>query len=391
VAKGDGRPAQVQNWTLETQTELLPDLILTVGYLGERGTHLRSLVYWENSLNPAYFALGDTLYQPVQSAAGAAAGIQTPFPNFFNVTNGQVGQALEPHPAYGYINNDSYLQNRGQSTYNAMEVKLDRKFRNGLNLLVGYTYSKTFTDADSIQPFFATVLSQGGTQNPYNLKAERAVSEQDVPNNFVASYLYELPVGKGKKFLGSSNKIVDTLVGGYRVGGVLRYLSGQPVAFFGAQGVPYFDGGIRFSRAVGNSLVTPAAKSGHYNPYAFKTNASQGLTLDQANPTAVFSRDAFIDVNDALHRGSGPYRFGDMPRNTTEYRTPGFANEDMNLNKHIPIREGISADLRWEVFNVFNRHVFNKPDTGVNDTNFGQIGGLIDGPRNMQIVLKIRY
>jgi hypothetical protein len=104
VAKTDGRPANVQNFSLEVQTQLLPDLILTVGYLGERGTHLRSLVYWENSLNPAYFGLGNTLYQPLQSAAGTASGVPTPFANFFNVTNGQVGQALLPHPAYGYIN-----------------------------------------------------------------------------------------------------------------------------------------------------------------------------------------------------------------------------------------------------------------------------------------------
>ncbi len=397
VAKGDGRPANVQNFSLEVQQQLLPDLILTIGYLGERGTHLRSLVYWENSLNPAYFGLGNTLYQPLQSAAGIASGVPTPFANFFNVTNGQVGQALLPHPAYGYINNDSYLQNRGQSTYNAMEVKLDRKFRNGLNLLVGYTFSKTFTDADSIQPFFATVLSQGGTQNPYNLKAERSVSEQDVPSNFVASYLYELPVGKGKHFLGNSNRLVDTLIGGYRIGGVARYVSGQPIAFFGAQGVPYFDGGIRFSRAVGNSLKTPAAKSGSYNPLAFcaygSTTCSNpcppGTTC--ANPTAYFSGQAFIDMNDAAHRGSGAYRFGDMPRNDTEVRTPGFANEDMNLNKHFAIHENIAADLRWEVFNVFNRHVFNKPDSGVYDTNFGQVNSLIDGPRSMQLVLKIRY
>jgi Carboxypeptidase regulatory-like domain/TonB dependent receptor len=387
LAKTDGRPASVQNWTLETQTQLLPDLILTVGYLGERGTHLRSLVYWENSLNPAYFALGDTLYQPVQSAAGAAAGIQTPFPNFFNVTNGQVGQALEPHPAYGYINNDSYLQNRGQSTYNAMEVKVDRKFRNGLNLLAGYTYSKTFTDADSIQPYFATVLAQSGTQNPYNLKAERSVSEQDVTNNFVASYLYELPVGKGKKFVGNSNKIIDTIVGGYRIGGVLRYVSGQPVGFFGAQGVPYFDGGIRFSRAVGNTLLTPAAKSGHYNPFNFTAN----YNTNNVNPSAFFSRDAFIDVNDATHRGSGPYSFGNLPRNDTEWRTNGYAQEDMNLNKHFNIHEQIAADLRWEVFNVFNRHGFGKPDSGVNDTTFGWVNSLNDLPRNMQLVLKIRY
>jgi hypothetical protein len=387
VAKTDGHPSQVQNWTLETQTELAPDLILTIGYLGERGTHLRSLVFWENSLNPAYFGLGDTLYQPVQSAAGAAAGIQAPFANFFNVTNGQVGQALLPFPQYGYINNDSYLQNRGQSTYNAMEAKLERKFRNGLNLLASYTFSKTFTDADSIQPYFATVLGQGGTQNPYNLKGERALSTQDVPNNFVASYLYELPVGKGKHLLGDSNKVVSALVSGYRVGGVLRYLNGQPISFFGAQGIPYFDGAPRFDRAPGTSIKTPAALSGHYNPFAFVQN----YDTNNVNPTSYFNRAAFIDVNDAIHRGSGPYRFGNMPRNTGEVRTDSYANEDMNLNRHFAIHDEISADLRWEVFNVFNRHGFGKPDSGVNDTNFGQISYLNDGPRSMQVVLKIRY
>ncbi len=386
VAKTDGRPATVQNFTLEVEQLLAPDLILTLGFLGERGTHLRSLVYWENSLNPAYFGLGNTLYQPLQSNAGATSGVTAPFANFFQVTNGLVGQALLPHPQFGYINNDSYLQNRGQSTYNAMIVKLDRKFRNGLNLLLSYTWSKTFTDADSIQPYFQVVQSQGGTQNPYDLKAERAVSTEDVPTNFVASYLYELPVGRGKKFLGNSNRFVDALIGGYRIGGVDRYLSGQPISFFGAQGIPFFDGGIRYSRAQGQDFQTAAAHSGHYNPLAFKSVGTVGN-----NPTAFFNRAAFIDVNDATHRGNGAYGFGNLPRNTPESRTPAYFNEDANINKHIAIHDQISADLRLEAFNVLNRHVFGKPDSGVADINFGQISGLNGAPRSMQIVLKIRY
>jgi hypothetical protein len=386
VAKTDGHPATVQNFTLETEQQLAPDLILTLGFLGERGTHLRSLVYWENSLNPAYFGLGNTLYQPLQSTAGATSGVATPFPNFFQVTNGQVGQALLPHPQYGYINNDSYLQDRGQSTYNAMIVKLDRKFRNGLNLLISYTWSKTFTDADSIQPYFQVVQSQGGTQNPYNLKAERAVSTEDVPTNFVASYLYDLPIGRGKKFFGSSNRFVDALIGGYRIGGVDRYLSGQPISFFGAQGIPYFDGGIRYSRTPGQDFQTPAAHSGHYNPLSYVSVGTAGY-----NATSFFNRNAFIDVNDATHRGSGPYQFGNLPRNTPDSRTPAYFNEDANINKHFTIHDQVSADLRLEAFNVLNRHGFGKPDSGVADINFGQITSLNDAPRSMQVVLKIHY
>jgi hypothetical protein len=388
VGKGDGKPAMVQNFTLDWQTELAPDLILSIAYLGERGTRLRSLVYWENSLNPAYFGLGDALTAQLQSPQGQATGVPTPYANFFASNQDlTVGHALLPFPQYEYINNDSYLQNRGQSTYNAFTAKLDRKFRNGLNLLASYTWSKTFTDADSIQPFYSTVQAQSGTQNPYNLKGERSLSIADVPNNFVVSYLYELPVGKGKRFLGNSNRVVNAVIGNFRVGGVQRYLSGQPIGFFGAAGVPYFDGAPRFDRAVGVPITTPAARSAHYNPLAFQS-VTTGKTF---NPTAFWNPNAFVDVNDFAHRGTGAFRFGDMPRNDAEVRTRPYLNEDLNLNKHFPIHEQISADLRLDVFNAFNRHVFAKPDSGVYDLNFGQITGLNDGPRSMQIMFKIRY
>jgi hypothetical protein len=394
IEKGDGRPGMVQNWVLETQTQLAPDLNLTIGYLGERGTRLRSLVFWANSLNPAYFGLGNTIYQPLQSAAGAASGVPTPYANFFQLTNGLVGQALLPFPQYGYLNNDSYLQDRGQSTYNAMEVKLERKFRNGLNLLLSYTWSREYTDADSAQPYQQLDQCQCGTQNPYNLKAERSLSIADVPTNFVVSYLYELPIGKGKRFLGNSNRLVNALVGGYRIGGIDRYLSGQPISFFGAQGVPYFDGGIRFNRNSPNPIETAAAASGHYNPFGYVSNPAacqSAVSTTCTNPTSFFSGQAFIDVNDAAHRGAGAYQFGNMPRTTAEVRTPAYFNEDANINKHIPIRGLVSADLRLEAFNVLNRHGFAKPDSGVFDLNFGQVTGLNDGPRSMQLLLKVRF
>jgi hypothetical protein len=399
IHKSDGRPAMVQNFVLETQTQLAPDLILTLGYLGERGTRLRSLVHWDNEIDPAYFALGNTLYQPLNSTVGANSGVRQPYANFYQITNGLVGQALLPFPQYGYLNNDSYLQDQGQSTYNAMEVKLDRKFRNGLNLLVSYTWSKTFTDADSIQPYQQLDQCQCGTQNPFNLKAERSLSIADVPSNFVASYLYELPIGKGKRFFGNSNRIVDALIGGYRIGGIDRYLSGQPISFFGAQGIPYFDGGIRFDRHNGNQILTPAVLGHHYNPFNFCASGSTTCSNPCAaanstnctNPTAFFSGQAFIDRNDSQHRGAGAYSFGDMPRTTGEVRTPAYFNEDANINKHIPIHGLISSDLRLEVFNVFNRHGFAKPDSGVFDLNFGQVTGLNDSPRSMQLLLKVRF
>jgi hypothetical protein len=398
VLPTDGHPGTVQNFSLEFQTQLAPDLILSTGFLGERGTHLRGLTFWPNSLNPGYFALGNLLYQPITSPAAQAAGIPIPFPNFINVTGGNdlVGQALEPFPQMGYLNNDSYLQNRGQSTYDALEVKLERKFRNGLNLLMSYTWSKTLTDADSIQPYYATVLGQGGTQNPYDLKAEKVVSTQDVPQNFVVSYLYELPIGKGKKFLGNSNKFVNALVGGYRFGGIQRYLSGQPVSFYGATGVGYFDGGIRYDLVQGQSFRTPAA-NGHYNPLSFcpTGNNIPGCNSPYiTNPTAFWNGAKFYNENGSVGQPGGPtsFTFGDDSRNDSLARQAKYLNEDMNISKHFNVVEGVGADLQFAVFDVFNRHGWAKPNTDVATPQyFGEITGLNEGPRSAQLVLHIRF
>ena len=373
-----GRPANVQNFSFETQTEIARDLIFTIGFLGERGTHLKALLHYPNDAPLSALALGNVLLDTANSPQAVAAGVKVPYANFFTTwPGGLTEQALRPFPQYGYINTDSYLQDTGQSTYDALEVKLERRFHSGLTLLSSYTWSKTITDADSIQPYYSTVLGQGGTQNPYDLKAEKSVSTQDVPNNFVVSYLYDLPVGRGKTFLSHTPRAVDAVVGHWRIGGIQRYLSGQPISIFGAGGIPGFDNGIRYNQ-VGNPLQIP--NYGHYNPFTYAGPTSAG---------SVFNKAAFMDPN--ANRGDGAFMFGTMPRNSSDIRTPGFVNEDFNVSKTFPIREEINAEFRVEAFDAFNRHVFAKPDSGVQDTNFGQITGLTNGPRNLQVVLKIHY
>ncbi len=80
----------------------------------------------------------------------------------------------------------------------ALEAKLEQRFHNGLNILASYTFSKTLTDADVIQPYWSTLQNGGAVQDPENLRGEKAVSSEDVPNNFVVSYIYELPDRTGQ-------------------------------------------------------------------------------------------------------------------------------------------------------------------------------------------------
>jgi len=246
----------VQNWSLEVEHQLAPDLILSVGYVGQHATHLRSSLAQTNNLNPKFFSIGNNLNAPINSATATALGINPPFPQFETLYNpGTISQALRPFPQYQSINTDCCLENLGQSTYNALLAKVERRFHNGLNLLASYTYSKTLTDADSALPAFVTFSGGGSVQNSYNLKNEKSLSYQDIPHTFVISYIYELPVGKGKKLLNKGG-VIDKVVGGWQIGGVQRYQSGQPTAFGCATGIPSYDGCVRYDRVAGQPLLS---------------------------------------------------------------------------------------------------------------------------------------
>ncbi|HTW61988.1 MAG TPA: carboxypeptidase-like regulatory domain-containing protein [Terracidiphilus sp.] len=386
VAPTYGRPAMVLTWTLENQYQVARDLFFTLGYLGMHSTRLHGLIDYPNDMPLSGLAYGTALNQPVISNT---VGVNIPYANFYNTwgTGVTVEQALRPFPQYGYINTDSYIQNVGQSTYNAMEAKLERRFHNGLNVLASYTFSKTLTDADAIQPYYSTLQSQGGTQNPYDHKAEKAVSNQDIPNNFVVSYIYELPVGRGKQFAGSASAPVNAVIGGWRVSGVQRYLSGQPISFFGANGIPGFDNGIRPNRVAGQ----PARRSGPFNPFAFSNTGTTGYNSSSgACTTGYWNCAAFKDPN-PTPGVNVPYVFGDMPRNSADIRSFPFYDEDISISKIIPIHESIQAEFSGQMFDAFNRHAFNKPDSGVQDTTFGQVSSTLLGPRNVQFMLRITY
>lgn len=383
-----GRPAKVETWTLENQFEINPYTYLSVGYLGMHSTRLHGLLNFPNDIPEKDLALGTCLLQDNETPAAGCQSAPVPYASFYNEWGPfvQTQQALRPFPQYGYINQDSYLQNDGQASYEGLTVKLQRRFHNGLNVLASYTFSKTMTDADAIQPFYSTLQNQGGTQNPYNLKAEKAVSNEDIPNNFVISYLYDLPIGHGRQFLAHTPKVVNAVISGWRIAGIQRYMSGQPISFFGANGIPGFDNGIRPNRVVGQ----PVRRSGSFNPFDFRVGGGGYDKTSPACQTGYWNCNFVTDPNP--HPGPMvPYQFGDMPRNSNSIRSFPYFDEDIGISKTIPLPHGMQAEFRGEMFNAFNRHIFNKPDSGVQDQNFGQVGSTLNGPRNIQFLLRITY
>jgi TonB dependent receptor len=399
VPSNTGRPADIQTWNLDIQRQITSNLVVKVGYVGSKGTHLPALNIIPNQVNPSFLALGNDLSMNVSCLAlltcpnAIAAGVKLPYPGF----TGQINQAIRPFPQYGDFNQEdnSFSPDRtGNSTYHAMQLEVDKRFASGLSFLVSYTVSKNLTDADSSGPGVAGFIGTNEFigQNSYDRKAEKAVSELDTPQSLVASFFYELPVGHGKRFL-SGTGALDRVVSGWYVSNIDSYKSGQPTEVYsscnGTAGDVLF-AGCHFTGAARVNVV----------PGVRETNKSSSF-----NPfTTPFWNPAAFSIPDAL-------TFGNEPRSLSAARTFGSRDEDFTLGKKTRIfGEKATIDFRAEFFNIFNRHIFqpvsgspqlNSPfipvgSPGCNGSGqvfacgFGSITNA-SGPRQIQLALKIQY
>ena len=396
VPANTGRPADIQTWNLDIQRQITSNLFVSVAYVGSKGTHLPALNIIPNQTNPTYLSLGSDLSMDASCLGlgtcpnAIAAGVKLPYPTF----TGQINQALRPFPQFGDFNQEdnSFSPDRtGNSTYHAMQLQVDKRFASGLSFLVSYTVSKNLTDADSAGPGVAGFIGTNEFigQNSYNRSAEKAVSELDTPQSLVASFMYELPMGHGKRYW-NGNGAAERLVGGWYVAGVAQYKSGIPTEVYGPCGGTAGDvlfAGCHFTGSARVNVIPGVSQTnkGNFDPF----------TTPFWNPAA-FSAAA-------------PLTFGDEPRSLASARAFGTRDEDFTLGKKTRIfgEKGV-IDFRAEFFNIFNRHVFGVGTGNVNSPfiplgspgcngpgqffacGFGALTGTQD-PRRVQLALKISY
>ena len=343
----------VQQWQLSVQHELARNTTLEVSYVGNKGTHTLDRI----NINQPFAPTDPALCQADPTAGDCPVGDRTPYANFAGDTT----------------LNSSWT---GWSNYNAGNVKLEHR-ASDLALLAVYTYAKDMDDKSAAAGVGAT-NSYNGHLDDHDPKLDYAPSDFNVGQRFVGSYVWNLPFGHGKKYLGGANRAADLAVGGWELTGIATFQKGFPFSILGNDTYSLLSAPNQRANVVGD----PFSGAQKHREQWFNTGA-------YAQPLAG--------------------QFGDSGRNSIT--GPGISNWDMGAAKNVRIGERGNFQLRVESFNVFNHTQFGVDpstpgvgpgtipvDNNVNDqaqfgstnTNFGRVVSARPG-RIIQLGGKITF
>lgn len=354
-----GQPfTSVQQWNLQVQHQFAQGLSLDVGYAGSKATHLAFSVIPINQLPDQYLSMGAALLNPVPN----------PFYGVLPASAGTLGlptvtaeQLLRPYPQFQNLG-DSAPQ-RGDSTYHAMQLRLVKRFHSGGTVQAAYTWSKLLSDTDTLSSWLEAGHGVGGVQDPSNLRLEKSLTSFDAANRLVVSYVYDLPVGTGRHFLGSLHGPAGKLLSGWGIGGITTFQSGLPLALTTASNLTSSLGGGSRPNVISSNVTIGGSAQSRLNEW-FNTAAF-------AQPPA--------------------FAFGSEPRTDPVLRAAGINNFDFTVVKQTQINERFRLEFRTEFFNLFNRVQFADPGTSLGSPQFGIVTSAINLPRLVQLGLRLSF
>jgi hypothetical protein len=312
-----------QMWSFGIESQLTPNLALEIDYVGTHGVHLEDCPYWNQPLP----GVG-----PVQP--------RRPFPDL-PLTTTTTWDA--------------------NSNYNALQTKLTKRLSHELTFLVSYTYGKSLDETEGNEG------ATGGTgnlsyQNAWDRAADYGRSYTDVRQRFVYSYVWQLPVGRGRRFLDRGG-ILDHVLGGWELSGIFSATSGPPMTILAPEDF---------------------SNTGSSNPRPDRTCSGVGpKTLSEWFDTSCFT-DTYLQQ--ALNNGTP--RFGNAGRNILD--APGLVNWDSALLKEFRLTERFGLQFRGEFFDFLNHANFGYPGTVLETQGFGVITSAAS-PRDIQFALKLTY
>ncbi|HEY6489853.1 MAG: carboxypeptidase regulatory-like domain-containing protein [Terracidiphilus sp.] len=350
--------AYTQQYNVGLQQQFGNSFMFSIVWGGAKGTHLPFSGLDIDTLPDQDLSMGSALLNNVPN----------PYYGIISSTYGlgaptiPAGQLLLPFPEFSSVGIQA--DNVGNSTYNSMQVTAQQRFAHGASVNASYTWAKLISDTDTLTGWLEPNVA--GVQDPRNLKAEKSLSSDDARQRLVVSYVYDLPFGRGMRFLANSPGFVNQVLGGWGVGGVTTLMTGFPLGLTTAQNLTNsFGGGSRPNYVAGcNKNVSGDAVQ----------------RMGEWFNTACFAQPA-------------PFTFGDESRNDQTLRAAGVANSDASVYKSFPFtkNEDMNMQFRVEAFNLFNRVQFGDPGLQQGASNFGIVSSQLNNPRLLQFSLRLNY
>ena len=331
------KPALVQQFNLTTETQLNNTTSLVVAYLGQTGTHLVDPREGNQKLCP-------TCPLPVSSL-----------------------------PGLGAVQQVSLTESKSNMNYNALQVTGRRRLAKGLEFLTNYTWSKSLTN--NLGYYGAgggAAASQSAYwQNAYDGGGDYGPAFFDATHIFSFSGYYDLPFGRGRLFGSGVNRLVDEVIGGWKVGAIASLHSGFPMTISSPE---HYSVNQRADRANHYRILRVRGRS---TAHWFGTDSS-------ANPCGSDVDNGACAYGQESTTGFGTARVGSE-------RAPHYADFDMAASKAFAITEGSNLEFRADAFNVLNTTSLAPPVNDVSQTNFGQITGTVSTERQLQLALKLVF
>ncbi|MGH9629368.1 MAG: hypothetical protein ACRD7E_13695, partial [Bryobacteraceae bacterium] len=324
-----GRHTYSQQWSFSIQRELPANSLVEIGY---QANAAHKLMRWTEG-NPALPGPGNVNLRRMYRSIAMPGE---------NVSVGPLASSWRHEPS-------------GNSNYHSLQIRLEKRLSAGLSLLSSYQWSKAISDSRGTSG--AGGSSNSFPQNPFNLAAERSLADEHRAHRFVASFVYDLPFGRGKALLATMHPILDGLLGGWTIAGITTANGGRPVTL-SVQGNPSNTGGPDRPDVTGDWRLGDSERS-----------------LDHWFNTSAFASNA-------------PFTFGNAGRNAL--LAPREVNLDLAIHKSFPITEQRRLQFRAEAFNATNTPQFGAPNTQVGNPNFGVITSA-GRPRNLQLALKFIF
>src|SRR5262245_33293851 len=343
----------VQQWNLAIQREINGNMVAEVAYAGSKVTHVGIPDSNINQLTAEQLAQGNSLLQLVPNPFFG----QIPRSSSIGDPTIPRAQLLRPFPRFTAVG--LYRNNVGNTSYHALQTKLEKRLSQGLAFLICYTHSKLIDDAGQV---FDQTIQTGPVGNfpvadSFNRALERDISTGDIPNVFVSSFTYEMPFGKGKSF--GLSGVGDKLFGGWSVNGTILLQSGLT---FAVTQITNFNAFAGFGTQRPNILRNPT------------------LPGDQRTTDRWFDTSAFAVAPQ--------FTLGNASRNPV--RGPGYRTADIAFIKRTYFGEVTNFEFRTEIFNLTNTPPLGNPNGVVGNAAFGTITSAGD-PRVIQFGLKLNF